>query len=666
MTSRTSHRSHAIHRRAAAGAATAVAALVAAGAVAQAQPAPRLVEPPPVAQMLRSGPAPAALQPFLVAPTEPSLHVPQGEVVLDLAIRYVEGEIWNPATGTSDTVNLRAYQDARADAATGADFRYVGPTIQTVPGETVRVTLHNELPETNQNCPSHGNINVPHCFNRSNLHSHGLWVSPTGNSDNVLISVEPGVSFQYEWNIPADHPSGTFWYHPHLHGGVALQVSSGMAGFIVIRGDRLPTPETNGDIDTLLAGADVEERLVLLQQNQYACYDAQGNLETNPDGTYRCDPGQVGVIESYANFSPGDWGASGRYTMINGEVLPTFPDAVAGRIERWRIAHAGIRDTVSLTLREKRAGAGAFAGVAAGDADAWIEENCPGAPLPAFALAEDGLTRAALHERTVSVLQPGYRTDLLVVFPEAGEYCVIDASAPATATVSGAVESRRYLGDVSVGPGQTVPVADLPSYVGAVLSAAAERTMPADVVDAVVDDLRDGLRLTKFVPHPTITADEVTGTQSLAFSIDVSTSPTGFLVDGRAYDPNRIDRTLVLGGVDEWTLTAGTNPAAGHPFHIHVNPFQVVQILNPQGVDVSETGEPDDPQYAGLEGVWKDTLFVKPAYRVVVRTRYQRYIGEFVLHCHILDHEDQGMMQNVSIVLPGTDGLASMGGHGAH
>ena len=60
-----------------------------------------------------------------------------------------------------------------------------------------------------------------------------------------------------------------------------------------------------------------------------------------------------------------------------------------------------------------------------------------------------------------------------------------------------------------------------------------------------------------------------------------------------------------------------------------------------------------------MKGVWKDTIFVKNAgggaagtYKVIVKTRYQRYIGQFVLHCHILDHEDQGMMQNVAIVLP--------------
>ncbi|MGJ3264551.1 MAG: multicopper oxidase family protein [Salinarimonas sp.] len=666
-----SHRSTTrAHRRAAARAITTTAFLALTPA-ALAQPAERLVPAIPDAALQRAAPPADALAPFLLAPPAPTPRVAPGEAALDLAIRYVDGAIWDPAEGRDDAVRLRAYVDLGAPAAANAPA-YVGPTIQVTPGETVRVTLRNELPAADPSCPQEiTDINVPHCFNRTNLHSHGLWVSPTGNSDNVLIAIDPGVSFQYEWNIPADHPSGTFWYHPHLHGGVALQVSSGMAGFILIRGDRLPTPELNGDIDTLLMqadGAPFAERLVLLQQNQYACYDSDGTLVTNPDGSYRCDPGQTGIIEGYAEFAPGDWAASGRYTSINGEILPTFPGAETGRIERWRVAHAGIRDTVTLEFRKAADGAGPLDAAAGNDAD-WLATNCPGAPLTGFAMAEDGLTRGQIDPRTASVLQPGYRTDLLMVFPEAGRYCVIDASAPATTTVSGGAESRQLLGAVDVAAGaEPVPTdADgLTAWLEAALVAAAERTMPEDVRATVVADLADGLRLDSFVPHPTIEASEVTGTQDLAFSIDTSTSPTGFLIDGEPYDPSRIDRVLTLGGVDEWTLTSGTNPAAGHPFHIHVNPFQVVEILNPAGVDVSAGGEPDDPQYAGLKGVWKDTLFVKPGYRVVMRTRYQRYIGEFVLHCHILDHEDQGMMQNVLIALPGADGTPMLGGHGAH
>ncbi len=113
--------------------------------------------------------------------------------------------------------------------------------------------------------------------------------------------------------------------------------------------------------------------------------------------------------------------------------------------------------------------------------------------------------------------------------------------------------------------------------------------------------------------------------------------------------------------------TDKSTEVVSHPFHIHINPFQVVRILDPSGKDVSALGAVDDaggmvdPQYPGLKGVWKDTLWVKNLvpppgppgqYTIVVRTRYERYIGDFVLHCHILDHEDQGMMQNVRIALP--------------
>jgi FtsP/CotA-like multicopper oxidase with cupredoxin domain len=68
--------------------------------------------------------------------------------------------------------------------------------------------------------------------------------------------------------------------------------------------------------------------------------------------------------------------------------------------------------------------------------------------------------------------------------------------------------------------------------------------------------------------------------------------------------------------------------------------------------------------------VWKDTLFVKnlargqaEQYTLVIRTRYERYIGDFVLHCHILDHEDQGVMQNIRIALPNGRGGVAYGHH---
>src|SRR5258708_39789220 len=76
----------------------------------------------------------------------------------------------------------------------------------------------------------------PHELYITNLHTHGLHVSPAGNSDNVFREIPPGASFQYTFTIPPDHPSGTFWYHPHKHGSVAYQMANGMAGALIVEG----------------------------------------------------------------------------------------------------------------------------------------------------------------------------------------------------------------------------------------------------------------------------------------------------------------------------------------------------------------------------------------------------------------------------------------------
>src|SRR6202011_2244535 len=129
--------------------------------------------------------------------------------------------------------------------------------------------------------------------------------------------------------------------------------------------------------------------------------------------------------------------------------------------------------------------------------DDWVARNCPGdALLPQLALATDGLTRAQLIARTTSTLQPGYREDMLVVFPEPGDYCVLDGAAPAASTVNNQAKSRQYLGKVAVATGQPVP--DIKSYVQAQLIAAADRFMPVDVRQKVRDDLANDLRLRSF------------------------------------------------------------------------------------------------------------------------------------------------------------------------
>jgi L-ascorbate oxidase len=631
---------------------------------------PRIADNPPLLELKRKAPPAALVRTTVQVPT---LQEPSHEASLDLNIVYTDGQIWNPAVGRYERVRLRSYQGTRVDA----NAPFVSPMLEIKPGDTIRITLNNKLPADPSCINPTGGMNKPHCFNGTNLHTHGLWVNPAGNSDNVLLSINPGVSFQYEYNVPSDHPAGTFWYHTHRHGSTALQVSSGMAGALIIRGDRLPTPGASGDIDTLLRPTKAQpfkERVVVLQQIQYACRDAKGQIKLNPDKSYRCDAGDVGGVEGYDQFGPGSWPTSGRYTSINGHVLPTFTGVSTGQIERWRVIHGGVRDTVNLQFRKLNANVRLPKLLRAADRDAFVGASCTGAPLPQHLIAADGLTTAAVIKTDQTVYQPAYRWDTLMVFPEPGIYCVIDAAMPAAASVGQLAPSRQLLGLVTVSRGATVP-ADITAYLAAELANAAKENMPANVQDKVIADLRNGLKLSSFVPHPDIEDREVTGAQTLVFNIDVSSTPPSFQVNGQSFDPGRIDRVLKLGGVDEWTLSSDF---VSHPFHIHVNPFQIVKILDPKGKDVSAPGAVDtaggtaDPQYAGLKGVWKDTLWVKNTappgqpggkYTIIVRTRYERYIGDYVLHCHILDHEDQGMMQIIRVALPDGAGGTSMGHH---
>jgi L-ascorbate oxidase len=635
-------------------------------AAAQAGPS-RVVADPPRLQLIRKAARPpAGLQLEALALPAATSH----EASLDLNVVYTDGQIWNPATQRFDKVKLRSYQGKQVDP----QAPFVSPMLEVKPGDTIRIRLNNQLPPFNNmpvsdpgdaNCAAPPSDNTPHCFNGTNLHTHGLWVNPAGNGDNVLLSINPGISFEYEYNIPSDHPAGTYWYHTHRHGSTALQVASGMAGALIIRGDRTPTTTAPGDLDTLLTSStseSVKERVLVLQQIQYACRDANGVIKRNADKTYKCDPTDVGGVKNYDDFAPTSWATSGRYTSINGQVLPWFGDARAGRLERWRLIHGGIRDTVHLQLRKLKPSAPSPQALKAAEQSAFVAENCTGDPVPLFTVAADGLTTAAATATPSTVLQPGYRWDLLLNFPEAGNYCVMDLSVQSSASVSQLPTSRQLLGLVRVDAGTAV--APTPSaYLTEQLVALATTNMPAAARDLVVADLRNGLKLNRFVPHATVTDQEVTGSQFLAFNIVLGGGTPLFQVNGRSFEPGRVDRVLTIGNVDEWVLRSDL---ASHPFHIHVNPFQVVRILDPNGKDVSgpdavdDWGGTVDPQYRGLKGTWKDTLWVKNGgpggrYTLFVRTRYERYIGDFVLHCHILDHEDQGMMQHIRIALPGAD-----------
>ncbi len=478
-----------------------------------------------------------------------------------------------------DPVYLRSYNG-----------QLVGPTLRAKPGDRLRITLRNDFkPEADHP----GEMNTLHAFNVMNLHTHGLNVSPSGISDNVLLDVGPQSSQDYEVVIPRNHPSGTFWYHTHRHGSTAAQVSSGMAGAIIITGGMDDVPEI----------ARARERILVLQQIAYLYKNTFTDKGADGKETTVTYDLPYGVIEAeYENriFPPGSWDKLGRHTTINGVKLPVFR-AQPGSVERWRVIHAGIREAVKLKL-----------------------ERAPGAStaLPEsivlHEIAADGLSLGRVSPEQVVELWPGYRSDILVQFPNvpAGEYLLVDEASPQSLT--GLAESRKYLARIIVG-GDAKPM-----------------TLPQDV------------QLAKF-RLPSIPASTPgMGQQTVSYGIFVDPNPTGgvtvtFNVNGRPFSMERA-RELTLGAVDDWTLMTrnrgiAANPPS-HPHHIHVNPFEVYSIKDDKGVERLKAP------------IWRDTIITHEGWTVKARSRYETFTGLFVQHCHILDHEDQGMMELVEIKHP--------------
>src|SRR5882724_3310887 len=167
----------------------------------------------------------------------------------------IGAQIFLPALGCAQTVpipdppqvraknhvvslTLHAVNENGRDAF-AFDGAKVAPVIRASPGDVLRITYVNDLPpKSSETCA------VNPCMNMTNLHFHGLSVSPDAPQDNVLTMLAmPGQVLHYRVQIPRDHPPGLFWYHTHPHGESHRQVLDGMSGAIVIEGMERYAPE---------------------------------------------------------------------------------------------------------------------------------------------------------------------------------------------------------------------------------------------------------------------------------------------------------------------------------------------------------------------------------------------------------------------------------------
>jgi FtsP/CotA-like multicopper oxidase with cupredoxin domain len=457
---------------------------------------------------------------------------------------------------------------------------------------------------------------------------------------------------------------GTHWYHAHKHGSTTVNVANGMTGVFIIEG---------------------------------ASYDGALNQFynvgwTGPQPWARSQPvlviNQLGVNPNLEGGGTGPLSFS-----INGRFQPVIA-MQPGQVQLWRIANTSSRGAIFVS--------------------GFAPANTPTPSSPqTFAwkqIAQDGVQFNDVNYQNSQnpnlLLAAGNRADVLVQAPTAaGQYVLLAQQVRSRcATVPSAL-----IPNLPTTPTPTpICSADDPSPIPVL----AVNVTGAPATGNQAQFIPAGQLKTVFPPFlQDITDAEVTGTKTVVFeSVPTGGRPGAMhTVNGHKFDGN-VGEVIMLNTVEEWKIVNSTVNGAvkngqvvatdppgivDHPFHIHINPFQIVEFFDPnellpntstykyvfaksttQPLPVLQPGQcllfydkPDTwkPCDSGPNGnlIWWDVFMIPSARAVFIdnntqsvtvpgyfkmRSRFVDYTGQYVLHCHILAHEDRGMMTVVEVV----------------
>jgi FtsP/CotA-like multicopper oxidase with cupredoxin domain len=265
-------------------------------------------------------------------------------------------------------------------------------------------------------------------------------------------------------------------------------------------------------------------------------------------------------------------GREGRTVLVNGQVRPAL-QAAPGERERWRLINACPARYLNLQLEGPRY----------------------------QLLALDGRLLAAVSDTGDLLLAPGNRADVLVT-PGEGRWTL---------------RTNRY---------------DRGSMAGMMMGGGTSTDTPSGLLsfDARGDPVPEPGPVPRLPALRDLREEPVTGRRRLDFSMGtgrgMGPAAMGFTINGKEFDASRVDETVSVGSVEEWTLS--NSSPMDHPMHLHVWPMQIIQ----DGArDLTE------PQ-------WQDVVNIPANGEVKVRVAFDSFPGHTVFHCHILDHEDLGMM----------------------
>ena len=482
------------------------------------------------------------------------------------------------------------------------------PTLRLKPGDLLILTLKNDVSLSSgareQKPAMHsmpgGCAGAEMSAATTNIHFHGLDVPPVCHEDDVLNTlIEPGGRpFEYRFRIPADEPPGLYWYHPHVHGLTKTQVLGGASGALIIEGIERA--------NKLVAG--LPERVFVIRDEDLENPDAQpvqsGNVP--PPMVLRDAEGDI------LNTGTGG-GKPAKDISINFVPVPfpVYPPGVirmkSGEKQLWRVLNASAITYLDLQF---------------------LINNVPH-PLGVVALDgnpinENGLAGNRIIWESHILLPPAGRVEFVVKGPPAGQQASFVTRTVDTGP-AGENDPTRPLATVVASPDAPEPrskLADSPVPFGA------PKTVWLGDVKPVTT------RRLYFSEKPRDPNDP--------------NSPTDFYitVDGqeaKLFDPMSKTPNIVVqhGDVEDWIIENRTREL--HAFHIHQIHFMLVDW---NGVPLDEPFLRDTINVSYWDGISRQY----PSVKLRMDFRDPNVVGTFVYHCHLLEHEDGGMMGLIRVV----------------
>ena len=479
---------------------------------------------------------------------------------------------------------------------------YPGPTIRVRAGGRLLITLVNGM-ESSADIDDARMMNQYRNVNLTNLHTHGLHVSP--EIDNIFARVHAGNSSLFNLSIPSDHAPGMHWYHTHVHGASTLHIMGGLVGALFVE------PPA-----TLAEFANMTQDVLVMTRLQFAA-------EKGTNGSPTQDCGQ-----EFANFDP--FKKPSMYELINDTAsrIPLNAKFKSGVPTNFMLVNGRFNPTHTIQSGERRLFQIVYA---AGEGNPLLRiqtGNRSGDPnaCTIHVVGWDGVYISGVPRLQTSIqLIPATRVAAIV-------------------TCSGATAGTKYFVN-AVDGSDTFTVLTL------VISGTAASTPSLPSIIAVrrpvyLTDLRSKNATTTWHMH-----FSQGGRNTCLFHI-------GMGANCNAYDvaqalPGSTDKNcpflefpgelgynrskhriyVTVGDIVEFVVHGlGKSP---HPLHIHVNHFQLVSYT-------SLTNLLNFSDWMTI-GDWRDTV---PALDGVLKVRFaaDTFAGEAVVHCHVLSHEDQGLM----------------------